>query len=374
MSSMNQKLKVMIDVSAVPYGRGVSRYTSNLVKHLGNRQDLEVTAFGYSQGQYGQLEKWAKTLPKQVQTKLWRLSPSLLRKMWHIFHGPSPVSQGTQVYHAWDWQLAPVDVPQVVTIHDLAYKLFPETAHPVVSAHYDQLIAQLEKQTDIQVITVSQTSKNDIIRLTKIASERVHVVYQSLPEEAEIVPQQSDLDEVAQKYSLNKPFLLFVGTTEPRKNLKNIIRAWQQVKDQFDLVIAGAAGWDEFKEQPGMQVLGYVSSLELAALYRLAHVLVFPSLYEGFGLPILEAYFHGCPVITAHGSSMKEIAGKPAILVDPNSPDEIAEAILAVEARDSRARRKRIADMTEVLQEFRWEKTAAQTAQVYQIAAGKKQP
>jgi len=369
---MNQKLKVMIDVSAVPYGRGVSRYTSNLVKHLGLRQDLEVTAFGYSQGQFGQLRQWAKTLPKQVRPKLWRISPSLLGKMWRVFGGPSPVNHTTQVFHAWDWQLAPVKTPQVVTIHDLAYKLFPETAHPVVAAHYNQLIAQLEKETDIQVITVSQTSKNDIVRLTKIATDRVHVVYQSLPEEAEVVPQQSDLDEVTQKYSLTKPFLLFVGTTEPRKNLKNIIRAWEQVKGEFDLVIAGAAGWDDFKLQPGMQVLGYVSSLELAALYRVAHVLVFPSLYEGFGLPILEAYFHGCPVITSNVSSMKEIAGKPAILVDPNSFDEIAEAIQAVEAKDSRARRKRIQDMTEVLQEFRWEKTAAQTAQVYQIAAGEK--
>ncbi len=370
---MNQKLQVMIDVSAVPYGRGVSRYTSNLVKHLGVIQEIEVTAFGYSLGQYRQLQQWMKTLPKEIHRQTWFISPNLLGKLWQKIHWPSPVSKGIQVYHAWDWQLAPAKIPQVVTIHDLAYRLFPETAHPVVVEHYNHLIKEVEKNEDIQVITVSQTSKSDIVRLTKIQSERVHVVYQSLPAEAEIVPDPLDLENVIQKYNIEKPFLLFVGTTEPRKNLKNIIRAWEQIKTQFDLLIAGAAGWDEFQPQPGMQVLGYVSSLELASLYRLAHVLVFPSIYEGFGLPILEAYFHECPVITANGSSMAEIAGKPAILVNPNSPDEIAEAVQALEPKESRARRKRIRDMAEVLQQFRWEKTARQTAEVYQIAAGKRQ-
>src|SRR5690606_13611531 len=114
---------------------------------------------------------------------------------------------------------------------------------------------------------------------------------------------------------------------------------------------------------------GYVSTAQLACLYRLAHALVFISLSEGFGLPILEAYFHGCPVITSRVSSMPEIGGKPGLYVDPYDVEGTAETILALEPKDSRARRQREKDMLEVLESFSWERAAKETMNVYQLTA-----
>lgn len=364
----NQSLKVMIDVSAVPYGRGVSRYTSNLVLNLAELRNLELTAFGYSQGQYRQLKRWLGELPANVKTKAWPISVSMTERLWRTVGRPRPANNQIDVFHAWEWQLPPLkNLPMVVTVHDLAYKLFPETAHPSVVSHYDRLLEELEKNQHIRVIAVSQTTKQDILKLTRIEESRVHVVYESLPVESEIVP--SDELLTMTQIEFPKPFLLFVGTTEPRKNLTTIISAWESVKDDFDLVIAGSIGWDEFRVKPGMHVLGYIPDEKLAALYRTAHALVYPSLYEGFGLPILEAYFHGCPVITSNTSSMSEIAGQPARLVDPTNPAEIAEAILSIEDVDTKARQKRQQDMRQVLEQFRWDDTAKQTMAVYQMSA-----
>ncbi len=160
-----------------------------------------------------------------------------------------------------------------------------------------------------------------------------------------------------------------MGTTEPRKNLGRIIDAWKKINDRFDLVIAGAAGWDKLEQVAGIHYLGYVTSTDLAALYRSAHALVFASLYEGFGLPILEAYFHRCPVVTSNVSSMAEIAGPPAILVDPYNVEMIAEACLAIESPETAARKRRIKDMQAVLEKFSWQRAAEETARVYRLAA-----
>lgn len=287
------RLSVMLDVSAVPYGRGVSRYTSNLAAALSNRLELDLTLFGYSARQYGVLKQWSNEFGSQVQKRIWKFPPSLLEKLWVTTGVPSPV-RGVDVYHAWESQLpATGKVPFVVTIHDLAHMIFPKVAHPKVVQRYQHLLWRLKKDERAQVIAVSHATKQDILNLTDLTPERIHVVHEALPQEARIVPSEEELITTRRQLELRKPFLLFVGTTEPRKNLKNIIAAWKKVRKEFDLVIAGARGWDDFKLEEGMHVLGYVSPTELACLYRLASALVFVSLYEGFGLPVLEAYFHG---------------------------------------------------------------------------------
>lgn len=363
------RLSVMLDVSSVPYGRGVSRYTSNLAAALSNRLELDLTLFGYSWRQYDMLQQWASEFGSHVEKKIWKFPPALLEKMWVQTGVPSPV-RGMSVYHAWESQLpATGAVPFVVTIHDLAHMMFPEAAHPKVVERYQHLLWRLEKDQRAHVIAVSHATKDDILNLTSLTPDRVHVVHEALPQEARIVPSEEELEKVRRERGLKKPFLLFVGTTEPRKNLKNIIAAWKKVRKEFDLVIAGAPGWDEFTVEPGMHMLGYVSPVELACLYRLAHALVFISLSEGFGLPILEAYFHGCPVITSRVSSMPEIGGKPGLYVDPYDVQGTAETILALEPADSRARRQRQKDMREVLESFSWERAAKETMNVYQLTA-----
>lgn len=367
------QIAITLDVSSIPYGRGVSRYTSNLVRALSLRPDVSLGIFGYSRAHFDQLQAWSEELPSFVRKKIWKVPPTWLHASWRLLSLPplSWIDPQAQVFHAWDWQLAPLgSIPQVVTIHDLAYKLFPDTAHSAVVRQYDQLLQTLENHPKIPVIAVSQATKNDIVNLTNIDPQRVHVVYEALPEEAKIIPSEEERSAVLVQAKLHKPFLLTVGTTEPRKNLQRVIEAWKKISDRYDLVIAGAQGWDNLEKHPGIHYLGYVSPVTLASLYRSAHALVFVSLYEGFGLPILEAYFQHCPVVTANVSSMSEIADKPGILVDPYDVDMIAEACLAVEPPDSAARKKRIKDMQTVLNRFTWEATAEQTVQVYKQARG----
>lgn len=366
-------VSVLIDVSSIPYGRGVSRYTSNLSVALSARPDVNLGLFGVSRGSYEELLAWASGFGHDVRKHIWKFPPRMLHFLWRVAKIPtiSMIDTQVDVFHAWDWQLAPLGkVPQVVTIHDLAYRLFPDTAHPDVKAQYDRLIETLEKQPSIQVIAVSQATKQDIVNLTSISPERVHVVYEALPEEARFVPSEEERSAFLVQRKLHKPFLLAVGTTEPRKNLKRIIDAWKKVRQKFDLVIAGAAGWETLPRMAGIHYLGYVAPSELASLYRSAHALVYVSLYEGFGLPILEAYFHRCPVITANTSSMAEIAGRPAILVDPYNVEMIAEACEAIEEQGSAARKRRIADMERVLDSFSWTRAAGETARVYQYSRG----
>ena len=238
-------------------------------------------------------------------------------------------------------------------------------------SRFDRLLTTLESQPDWQVIAVSQATREDIINLTSIDPYRVHVVSEALPIEASYEPSESEIEAVKKKYGLQKPFWLTVGTTEPRKNLRRVISAWETQRNKSDLVIAGAAGWDNLPKADGIHFLGYVEKGELASLYRSAACLVYPSLYEGFGLPILEAYFHQCPVVTARVSSLPEAAGDAAELVDPYNIDEIAQACQKIREEKTGARADRVKRMRRQLTRFTWKKAAEKTVHVYEIAAAK---
>jgi len=160
---------------------------------------------------------------------------------------------------------------------------------------------------------------------------------------------------------------LFVGTTEPRKNLKNIIQAWEPFAQDYQLILAGSEGWDDFvKTQKNIHILGQVTDEELCVLYGEAEMLLFASLYEGFGLPILEAFHFGTPVVTSNNSGMKEVAGNAAELVDPNSVASIRkgiETILNESKEESQTRLKRMIIRGQM---FSWQSVAQKMVRVYQ--------
>lgn len=367
---VNRPLSVLVDVSALAYGRGVSRYTSNLVRALLQEPELRVGAFAASRGHQGDLRQWMSELPALGLRRLWPIPTELLGELWHRHLAPAPwIGTDAQVYHAWDWQLAPTGSrPQVVTIHDLAYKLFPHTVHPRIQHRYDRLLAQLERSPEIQIIAVSQTTKRDIARLTTIDESRIHVVYEALPSESALSLPADEAALLRRELGLERPFVLTVGTAEPRKNLLRTVEAWRPLREDLDLVVVGAAGWEALPREPGIHVVGYVDNRTLAALYREAHALLFASLYEGFGLPILEAYYHGCPVITSNRAAMVEVGGAPALYVDPEDVAAITQAVRALEGKQTQARRTRQKDMREVLASFSWQRAARETAAVYDKA------
>lgn len=374
-----------IDVTSILYDRGVSRYTSNLVRSLLRRKEIELSIYGSSLRQHKILKSRINTLlresvvaNKPPKIAVQSLPPSAQHYAWNWF-GVNPVRKQLpeiEVFHSWDWLQPPdKDLPLVSTIHDLAMLKFPETAHPKILTMHKAAWKRL-KDRSAQIITVSQASKRDIVELLEFPAKDVHVIYESIPDEVVQVSEnltEEQEDRIKKKLLLSKPFILFVGTREPRKNLERLIKAWQPLAKDFDLLIAGEVGWDDTTNaskysQPELRFLGKVSDRELAVLYGEASLLAFPSLYEGFGLPILEAFYHGTPVVTSNTSSMPEVTGNAAELVNPESIESIREGLNKVLNESLIQQQQRLQKMIIRMHLFNWDAVADQTIQVYKRA------
>lgn len=373
-------MKVGIDVSSLIYGRGVSHYTSNLVAGLLQRKDVEVSLYGSSLRQRSNLLQLISKLPDSQNAKkivVQPYPPSLQKFLWQ--YGLNKVESSLtdiEVFHSWDW-LQPPDknIPLVSTIHDLAILKYPETAHPkVVSMH--QASWKILKQRNAQIITPSHSTRKDVIELLDFDPKKVHVVYEALPFQTKLTTENMSEEKyqvITQRMKLNKPYLFFVGTQEPRKNLVRLIKAWKPIEKDYQLLIAGAEGWEDLQKETNiksdnLRFLGRVSDDELAVLYGEAKAFVFPSLDEGFGLPILEAYYHGVPVITSNIGAMPEVAGNAAQLVDPKSIKDIRRGIEKVLNESKTDQQKRLQQMIIRLQLFNWDRVAEHTVEVYRKA------
>ncbi|MEZ4729394.1 MAG: glycosyltransferase family 1 protein [Caldilineaceae bacterium] len=266
--------------------------------------------------------------------------------------------------------------PSVVTIHDLGYHAFP-TSHSFFQRLYLPVSTRWSAQSASHLIAVSQTTATDLQRYYNTPSQKITVIH-----EATTWPQVSWSDQaVRTRYALPTTYALYVGTLQPRKNLVRLIRAYHRLQQQqdlvWDLVLAGADGWQsstlqqviaELQLTQRVHLLGYVVDEALPALYWGAHFFCFPSLFEGFGLPILEAQTHGVPVMTANHSALPEIAGDAALLVDPTDVNAIADAMLQL-SQDEPLRQRLIAAGYENVKRFSWEKAARETLAVLEKVA-----
>jgi len=246
----------------------------------------------------------------------------------------------------------------VATVHDLAFLHHPEFFTRRGNDVFRRSLKILKKRADV-LLCSSQATVDDCLN-EGFAPDRVrHVALgvRSTP------ATQNDIDLVRKKYSLPADYLLFVGTLEPRKNLARLVGALRGRSDLPPLVIAGADGWGDIdvSHTANVQFIGYVDDLHLGAVYAGASVLCYPSLWEGFGLPILEAMAQGTPVVTSIGTSTQEVAGGAAVLVDPLSEESIRigidEALRNADILKQRGR-ERAAEST-------WDKTALATASIY---------
>ncbi|PIR59083.1 MAG: hypothetical protein COU69_01690 [Candidatus Pacebacteria bacterium CG10_big_fil_rev_8_21_14_0_10_56_10] len=371
-------LDVGIDLSSLVYRRGVSRYTGNLARALDRQPGIKLHVFGSSLRQRRQLQllvsEYLPNLPAE-RLALRRLPPSVLRLSWKLgYRRVRSIWPKLSVFHSWDWLQPPdTDLPLVSTVHDLAILKFPETAHPrVLKAHQESW--RILKERRAQLTTVSRATKQDLIELLGFSEQRVHVTSSALPQESIDVTErlsEEQYQQLVRQWRLDQPFILFVGTLEPRKNVERLIQAWQPLRDDFQLILAGAAGWQELPaadRHPQLRWLGQVSDQLLAVLYEQAQLLAYPSLYEGFGLPILEAFYHGTPVVTSAAGALPEVAGNAAELVNPESVESIRQGIVTVLEESAAAQRQRLKKMVLRLQLFDWQYVAEQTVQVYQQA------
>lgn len=223
----------------------------------------------------------------------------------------------------------------IAAVYDMTYLRYPETMKESNLRNLEKnMVRSLERSDGI--ITISEFSKREICDLLGVPKEKIHVVYcaASLPQ------RQSPQEQVRARFGIRGPYLLYVGTVEPRKNLRRLLRAYRRLKREehipHQLVCVGANGWnsreiyqeaEEFQGSGDVVFTGYVSAEDKAALYAGSDAFVFPSLYEGFGMPPLEAMHLGCPVVCANAASLPEIVGQAAELVDPLDDADIARGI-----------------------------------------------
>jgi glycosyltransferase involved in cell wall biosynthesis len=292
------------------------------------------------------------------------------------------------LFHAPHYVLPPlINCRSVVTIHDCIHLLFPQYLPGRLAYGYARTSLWLATHRSNRVLTVSETSKSDILRRFHIPADKVTVVYNAIDERLSEVPAEAEFERVRIRYQLRDPYALYAGNIKPHKNLERLIDAFDRLRHEpgfeaLKLVIIG----DEISRYQGLRravhehklhkhvrFFGFVPVETLSVLYRLASVFVFPSLYEGFGLPPLEAMASGTPVVTSNVSSLPEVVGDAAVLVDPYDPDSIADGMRRVLTDDDLRASLRQRGLERV-REYSWEQSVARIREVYEEVMQEPQP
>lgn len=353
-------IKVGIDIqSTVGEKTGIGYYTQNLIKGYNSLDRIEPRY--YKNSAAGTLSTFDR-----IKWESFSLPKYAAKDKVDILHIPGfagPVSRGKY--------------KRVTTVHDLIGMVYPQNLAPVSRFYWQRWLPACVKKSDF-IIADSENTRKDIIRLTNIKPERIRVIYLAPAPKFKPIDKSESLKAILKNYGINKKYILNVGTIEPRKNISNLIAAFGRYlkapgRDDLTLVIAGKKGWDyqncynkaiELNLKEKVIFCDYVSDEDLVVLYNFAEVFVYPSFYEGFGLPVLEAMSCGAPVICSNASSLPEIAGDAALFIDPDSIDSIKGALINVldnkETKTSLSK-KSIGQS----KKFSWGKTAAETIAVY---------
>jgi glycosyltransferase involved in cell wall biosynthesis len=287
--------------------------------------------------------------------------------------------EGVTLFHAPHYVLPPlVPCRSVVTIHDCIHLMFPQYLPNKLAFGYARASIATAARRATRVLTVSESSKRDLLRFVDLQPEKVDVIYNAYDPQFAVEPDEESVIRVRERYQLHDEFVLYAGGVKPHKNLERLIEAFHLVRnrglDHLKLVLIG----DEISKYASLRravhrhqlhkyvrFLGHLPEDKLAVMYRLAGVFVFPSLYEGFGLPPLEAMASGTPVVTSNVSSLPEVAGDAAVLVDPYDPEAIADGIYRVLSDECLRRSLRAKGLARARQ-FSWESSVRRVRAIYQ--------
>jgi glycosyltransferase involved in cell wall biosynthesis len=368
-------MRIAFDGTTLRPGRtGVGYYTEHLLHHLaqeGPEEELVVIS--------NRPVDTTRPLPPRVAVRSapWRLprmawmqtlAPRMLREIHadiaHFTNGMLPITS---------------PVPTVVTIHDMSLTMYPRY-HPPRRVLLNRPLVDLAARRADAIITVSQSAKRDIMRLYGLPAGRVHVVHEAAAPSFQRVTGAEELERVRRQYALPARFILYVGTIEPRKNLPKLIEGFAKRRESGDLphelVCVGPYGWlsrdieeliDRLHVEDAVHFPGYVPFGDLPALYSLAEMFVFPSLYEGFGLPVIEAMACGVPVVTGHVPALMEVAGGAVELVEQLDAESLGDVMVAL-ARNSDRRHELSRLGLERAKAFSWQRAARETLDVYREA------
>ncbi|MBI4990706.1 glycosyltransferase family 4 protein [Candidatus Gottesmanbacteria bacterium] len=372
-------MKIAIDISQIIYeGSGVASYTDQLVRSLlKSDEENEYLLFGLTLRKHKVLTDFfeqVKVLNKKVSGKFFYLPQKLGNIIWNKLHllNLDLLLGQVDVFHSSDWIQPPINAKKVTTVHDLIVYKYPETSHPEIVATQKKRLFWVKRECDL-VVCDSYATKGDVERILHFDSRKIEVIYPGI-EEIYKPQSREEMLRVKQKYNLFDEYLLFVGTWEPRKNLSKITVAFNKFlqhpliaarKKPIELVLIGKKGWGE-KLEFGRFVhqLGFVDKKDLPAIYSGASLFIYPSFYEGFGLPVLEAMSCGCPVITSDRGSLKEIAKDAALLVDPDEEEDLLIKMTQIFI-DNKLREELIKKGLTNSARFNWAETAGQILEIY---------
>lgn len=357
---------------------GLGVYTRELYRHLLGIADLSLLpiSFGYK------VDNGSGLINPTILGKF-SSSVAIASMSGISFKGSRKLESKIDLFHATDHHIPNLrKIPVVATIHDAIPIANPEW----MSLRYRMLITPIFRhsaQWASQVITISEYSKKQVSNYFKIDPDVIHVVYNGVDHRWFVKPLYEDVESARVRYDITKRYVVTVGTLQPRKNIERLIAAYlalpQDFQDEFDLVVIGREGWgsaeivEKFKANAfGDRVkwLSHVPQRELETLVKGADCLAFPSLAEGFGLPIVEAFAAGIPVIAANSSSIPEVAGDAAYLFDPFDVGAIRDALMKI--LDNAAFRSMLQQKgLERAKKFTWDNTARKVVDTYRLVLGR---
>lgn len=372
-------MRIGIDYTpAYEQGGGIGRLTRDLVTALA-KLDPETRYKLFVSG-----AKKSELPPKIAPNFQWKpipLSPKWLARIWHRTKLPLPIEMligQVDLFHATDFTLPPTlpNTKTIVTVHDLSFVRVSDTASPKLKEYLDKVVPRsIGKAT--HVIADSQATKDDLIELYNTPSDKITVLLSGIDSRYHVISDLDYLLTMRNKYNIpDVPYIFSIGTIQPRKNYSRLIHALKILRDSgydLHLVIAGGRGWledemyqtlDETQLHEVVHLIGFADDADVAKLYNAAECVAFPSLYEGFGFPVLEGMACGTPVLTSNVSSLPEVAGDAAIMVNPYDIEAIAEALRQI-IDDTELRETLIKRGLQQASRFNWENSAINLLKIY---------
>lgn len=370
-------MHVALDVRTIQARYAGDRiYLENLIRHLGRLPEISQLSL-YGEARLGDpvpVEGYTKTEAKVFRaSRGWLWTPvavpqQLKRDQADVFHAPYLVP-------------SKAPCPTVATVHDVTLRLFPQYNRPRIKAGIRNLVLNASARSATAVITDSEHSRRDLIRVVRVRPDRIHVIPLAAGEHFTPGDVETARRRVRELLGLDRPFVLAVGWSSPHKNVPRLLEAvgslTGSVGRELAVVVVGHPGahtaeslHESFPALEGrLFFTHWISNDDLVAYYRAARLFAFPSLYEGFGLPVLEAMACGTPVVTSNSSSIPEVAGDAAILVEPRDTAALAAAVEGV-ASDEALREDLRGRGLEQAARFSWDRTAQMTLEVYKHVLG----
>ncbi len=364
--------------AAIHQSAGIGRYTREIVRALAS----------YSTGPFRPDYHLFVANGRQLKPVIpgpnftWHYTPLTkrwLERLWYRLRLPLRIERWTgplDLLHQPDFVLPPVKAGTrtLLTVHDLSFIREPNSVMPGMMAHLTRWVHRSVARAD-HVIAVSKSTRQDLMELYQTPPEKITVLYHGVRPQFRPIEDPAELAAVREKYGLgDRPFVLSVGTIQPRKNYQRLVRAFAQIKLDFSLVLAGSRGWDyqavvdEVRKQ-GLEnrihFPNFVADPDLPALYSAASLFVYPSLYEGFGLPVLEAMACGTPVVASDRSSLPEVVEEAGLLVDALDVDGMAAAMSKLLTDQSLHQQLSQAGRLQAAK-FTWEDVACKLITLYQ--------